>query len=159
MQEYVESVRRRKISIPYKPYVRRKHVESILVTRKNIPKKVFNLNDTIPHSVRLVHPLTMLFSYGYGRQRNRRLQKMQANQRRFWLPCRQGNMARCTSPDGAHQWLHAKQLNAAISQVPAPYCPGGHHGWWFWMKHKNTNKTQFLPSFLMADDAKKQNNF
>ncbi len=43
--------------IHYKPYVRRKHVESILRTCKNMTKKVFNLNNTIPHSVRLVDPL------------------------------------------------------------------------------------------------------
>jgi hypothetical protein len=32
MREYVESVLRRKKMIPYKPYVRKKHVESILGT-------------------------------------------------------------------------------------------------------------------------------
>jgi hypothetical protein len=42
--------------IPYKPYVHGKHVESILGTRKNSTKKKFNLNNTIPHSVRLVDP-------------------------------------------------------------------------------------------------------
>ncbi len=31
-------------SIPYKTYVREKHVESILGTRENMTKKVFNLN-------------------------------------------------------------------------------------------------------------------
>jgi hypothetical protein len=46
-----------KKSIPYKPYVHGKHVESILGTRENMTKKVFNLNNTIPHSVRLVDPL------------------------------------------------------------------------------------------------------
>ncbi len=55
-REYVESVLRRKNLIPYKPYVCRKHVESIWGTRKNMTKKVFNLNNTIPHSVRLVNP-------------------------------------------------------------------------------------------------------
>ncbi len=38
-QEYVESVLRRKKLIPYEPYVRGKHVESILGTRKNMTKK------------------------------------------------------------------------------------------------------------------------
>jgi hypothetical protein len=33
-----------------------KQVESILGTRKNMTKKVFNLNNTIPHSVHLVDP-------------------------------------------------------------------------------------------------------
>jgi hypothetical protein len=42
--------------IPYKPYIHRKHVESILGTCKNMTKKVFNLNNTIPHSVHLVDP-------------------------------------------------------------------------------------------------------
>jgi hypothetical protein len=39
MQVYVESVLRRKKMIPYKPYVRRKQVESILGTCKNMTKK------------------------------------------------------------------------------------------------------------------------
>jgi hypothetical protein len=38
-REYVESVLRRKKLIPYKPYVRGDHVESILGTRKNMTKK------------------------------------------------------------------------------------------------------------------------
>jgi hypothetical protein len=42
--------------IPCKPYIRGKHVESILGTCKNMTKKVFNLNDMILHSVRLVNP-------------------------------------------------------------------------------------------------------
>ncbi len=55
-REYIESVLRRKKLIPYKPYVRGKHVESILGICKNMTKKVFNLNNTIPHSVHLVDP-------------------------------------------------------------------------------------------------------
>ena len=39
MREYVESVLRRKKTIPYKPYVRKKHVESILGTCKNMTLK------------------------------------------------------------------------------------------------------------------------
>ncbi len=101
----------------------------------------------------------MLFSYGYGRQRNRRLQKMQANWRQCWSPCRQGNAAGCTSPNEAHPWLHAKPLDAAIGQVPMSYCPGGCHGRGFWMKPKNTNKTQLLPSFLTVDQRKKAKQF
>ncbi len=38
-QEYIESVLKRKNSIPYKPYVRRKHLESILGICKNMTKK------------------------------------------------------------------------------------------------------------------------
>ena len=68
-------------------------------------------------------------------------------------------MARCTSPDGAHLWLHAKPLDATIKQVPVPYCPGSGHGQQFCMKPQNTNKTQLLPSFLTVDDTKKLNNF
>ncbi len=48
-----------KILIPFKPYVCRKHVESILGTCKNMTKKVFNLNNTISHSVHLVDPICM----------------------------------------------------------------------------------------------------
>ncbi len=101
----------------------------------------------------------MLFSYGYGWQQNQRFQKMQANQWQFWSPSRQGNTAQCASPNGAHLWLHAKPLDAAIGQVPAPYCPGSRHGQRFRMKHKNTNNTQLLPSFLTVDQRKKAKQF
>ncbi len=50
--------------IPYKPYVCEKNVESILGTSKNMTKKVFNLNNTIPHSVRLVNPFSALIYSG-----------------------------------------------------------------------------------------------
>ena len=33
-----------------------------------------------------------------------------------------------TSTHGAHPGLHLKPLDAAIGQVPVPYCPGGRHG-------------------------------
>ena len=88
----------------------------------------------------------MLFSYGYEQQRNLGLQKLQANWWQFWSPCRRVNTAQCASPNGVHPWLHAKPLDAAIRQVPEPYCPGGCHGQQFQMKHKNTNKTQLLAS-------------
>ncbi len=101
----------------------------------------------------------MLFSYGYGQQWNQRLQKLQANWQRFWSPCHRGNTAQCASPNGAHLWLHAKPLDAAIGQVPAPYCPGSLHGQRFRMKPKNTNKTQLLPSFLTIDRLKKAKQF
>ncbi len=68
-------------------------------------------------------------------------------------------MAQCTLPNGAHLWLHAKPLDAAIGQVPTPYCPSGRHGWQFWMKPQNTNKTQLLPSFLTIDQRKKAKQF
>ncbi len=76
---------------------------------------------------------------------------MEANQWQFWLPCRRGDTMRWALSSGAHPWLHAKPLDATIGQVPTPYCPGGRHGRQFWMKHKNTNKTQLLPSFLTVD--------
>ncbi len=102
----------------------------------------------------------MLFSYGYGQQWNQQLQKMQANWQQFWSPCHRGDTVCCATPDRAHPWLHAKPLlDAAIGQVPAPYCPGGCHGWQFWMKTKNTNKTQLLPSFPMVDWRKKAKQF
>jgi hypothetical protein len=44
--------------IPYKPHICGKQIESILGTRDNMTKKVFNLNNRIPHSVRLVNPFT-----------------------------------------------------------------------------------------------------
>ncbi len=50
--------------IPYKPYVCKKHVESILGTRESMSKKVINLNNTIPHSQCLVDPFP-----GQGSQR------------------------------------------------------------------------------------------
>ncbi len=59
------------------------------------------------------------------------------------------------SPHGAHLWLHAKPLDAAIGQVTTPHCPGGRHGRRFRMKHKNTNKTKLLSSFLTVDRRKK----
>ena len=101
----------------------------------------------------------MLVSYGYGQQRNQRLQKMQANQQQFRSPCHQDNMEQGASPNGAHPWLHAKLLDAAIGQVPAPYCPGSRHGQQFQMKQKNTIKTQLLPSFLTVDLCKKDKQF
>ncbi len=55
--------------IPYKPYVLKKHVESILGTCKNMTKKVFNLNNMIPHSVRLVNPLYEFTYYMKSYQR------------------------------------------------------------------------------------------
>ncbi len=101
----------------------------------------------------------MLFSYACGWQRNQQLQKMQANWGQFWLPCHRGNMAQCTLPNEVHPWLHAKPLDATIGWVPVPYCPGGRHGQRFWMKLKNTNKTQLLPSFLTVDRRKKAKQF
>ncbi len=101
----------------------------------------------------------MLFSYGHGWQRNQRLQKIQANWQRFWSPCRRGNTAQCALPDGAHPWICAKPLDAAIGKMPASYWTGSRHGERFRMKQKNTNKTQLLPSFLTVDRRKKAKQF
>jgi hypothetical protein len=84
---------------------------------------------------------------------------MQANWQQIWSPCCRGNTALCASPNGVHPLLHAKPLDAAIGWVPAPYCPGGCHIWWFWMKSKNSNKTQLLPSFLTVDRHNKAKQF
>ncbi len=57
-------------------------------------------------------------------------------------------------PDGAHRWLHAKPLDAAIGRVLAQYRPGGRHGHCHCRLVQNTNKTQLLASnyrtFLLA---------
>ncbi len=45
------------------------------------------------------------------------------------------------SLDIGHPWLHAKPLDAAIGQVPAPYCPGGLHSRQFQMKKTHTHTT------------------
>ncbi len=66
---------------------------------------------------------------------------------------------RGASPNGLHPWLHVKPLDAAIGQVPTPHCPGGRHGWRFWIKQKNTNKTQLFLSFLTVDRRKKAKQF
>ncbi len=101
----------------------------------------------------------MIFSYGYGQQQNWRLQEIQANWQQFQSPCCWGNTTRCTLPNAAHPWLHAKPLDATIGQVPAPYWPGSHHGQQFQMKHKITIKTKLLPRFLTVDRRKKAKKF
>ncbi len=53
---------------------------------------------------------------------------MQRIRRRLRQPCRWGDMARATSPNGAYRWLHVKPLYAAIGRVLAPNRPGGRHG-------------------------------
>jgi hypothetical protein len=59
-----------------------------------------------------------------------------------------------TPPNGAHRWLHAKPLDAAIGRVLVPYWPGGRHGHCRRRRVQNTNKTQLLasdyPTFLLA---------
>ncbi len=85
--------------------------------------------------------------------------KIHVKRWQIWWACGYGGAMRGASPNGAHPWLHAKPLDAAIGRVPAPYCPGGRHCQLFWMKHKNTNKTQLLPSFLTVDWRKKAKQF
>jgi hypothetical protein len=51
-----------------------------------------------------------------------------ANRWQNQWPCEYGGAMRGALPDGVHPWLHAKPLDAAIGQVPAPYCPSGCHG-------------------------------
>ncbi len=98
-------------------------------------------------------------AYSCGQQQNQRRQKIHVKSWKFWWPCGYGGAMLGALPNGAHLWLHAKPLDAAIGQVPAPYCPGGCHGWQFWMKQNNTNKTQLLSSFLMVDRCKKAKQF
>jgi len=59
-------------------------------------------------------------------------------------PCRRGDTARGTSPDGAYQWLHAQPLDAAIGHVLTPYRPGGRHGHRRRRRVKTKHKTQLL---------------
>jgi len=55
----------------------------------------------------------------------------------FQLPCGCSGVMQGTLPEpyGAHPGQHWKLLDAATSQVPAPYCPGGCHGRRIRMKH------------------------
>ncbi len=99
--------------------------------------------------------ITWSLANGCGQQQNWRQQKIHVKCWQFQWLCWYGNAMRGTLSNGAHPRLHAKPLYAAIRQVPAPYHPGGHHGWQFRMKQKNTNKTHLLPSFLMVDQCKK----
>jgi hypothetical protein len=58
------------------------------------------------------------------------------------------------SPNAVHPWLHAKPLDAAIGRVPAPYCPGGHHGQGF-QKKKTPAKHNFYLAFSWKTNIKK----
>ena len=71
---------------------------------------------------------------------------MLRTQRRLGQPCRREDTARGTPPDGAHRWLHAKPLDAAIGRVLAPYRPGGRHGHRRRRRVKTQHKTQLLAS-------------
>ncbi len=57
------------------------------------------------------------------------------------------SMASCKATRYCHQ----------VSARPVPPC--GCHGWRFWIKPKDTTKTQLLPSFLMVDQCKKAKQF
>jgi hypothetical protein len=54
--------------------------------------------------------------------------KIHVKRWQFQWPCRYGGAIWGALPNGAHPWLHAKPLDAAIGQVPVPYCPGGRQG-------------------------------
>ena len=64
------------------------------------------------------------------------------NQRQLRLPWQCSGTMRGASPDGAHPGLHSKPLDAAIGQVPAPYCPDGRHGRQIRIKHTHTKTKQ-----------------
>ncbi len=103
--------------------------------------------------------ITWSLAYGCGQQWNWRWQKIHVKRWQFRWPCGYGGAMRSALPDGVHPWLHVKPLDAAIGKVPTLYCPSGRHCRKFWMKQKNTNKTQLLPSFLMVDQHKKTKQF
>jgi hypothetical protein len=103
--------------------------------------------------------ITWSLAYGCGQEQNLRQQKIPVKRWQFQRPCGYGGAMRGASHNGAHPWLHAKPLDAAIGQMPTLYCPGGCHCQQFRMKQKNTNKTQLLPSFLTVDRRKKARQF
>ncbi len=107
----------------------------------------------------LISTITWSLAYVCDQQRNWRRQKIHFKRWQFRWTCGYGGAMWGTSPDGAHPWLHAKPLDATIRQLPTGYCPGSRHGWRFWMKQKNTNKTQLLPGFLTVDWHKKVKQF
>jgi hypothetical protein len=74
-------------------------------------------------------------------------QKIHVKRWKVQKPCVYGGAMRGTLPDGAHLWLHAKPLDAAIGQVPAPYCPGGRHGRQFLKEKKTLTKHNFYLAF------------
>ena len=91
----------------------------------------------------------MVFSYGYGWERNwRQHQKMLA----ISLAMRSGGAMWGASPNGANPRLHSKPPDAAIGWVLALHHRGGcHDGRRFWSKTQNTNKKLFLASQPMVD--------
>ena len=48
--------------------------------------------------------------------------------RSFWWPCGCIGVMHMVLPDAAQPGLHRKPLDAAIRQLLALYCPGGHQG-------------------------------
>jgi hypothetical protein len=46
--------------------------------------------------------------------------KIHVKRWQFQWPCGYGGAMRGALPNGAHPWLHAKPLDAAIGQVPVP---------------------------------------
>jgi len=54
-----------------------------------------------------------------------------------------------TLPNGAHLWLYAKPLDAAIGRVPEPYHPGGSQSHQFWLQNtKHLQNTIFIATFV-----------
>jgi len=54
--------------------------------------------------------------------------RMHLHHGQFRWPWRCADAIRSTSPDGAHQGLHLKPLDAAIGRLLTPYSPGGRQG-------------------------------
>jgi hypothetical protein len=72
--------------------------------------------------------ITWSLAYSCGQQQNPWRQKIHLKRWQFRWPCGYGGAMRGASPNGAHPWLHAKPLDAAIGRVPTPYCRSGRHG-------------------------------
>ncbi len=88
-----------------------------------------------------------------------RRQKIHVKRWQFRWPCKYGSAMRGALPDGAHPWLHAKPLDAAIGQVPCHIAPAATMVDNFEWNTKNTNKTQLLSSFFTVDQRKKDKLF
>ncbi len=81
--------------------------------------------------------------------------------KRWWFrrPCIYGGAIRGLLPNGAHPQIHAKPLDAAIRQVPAPYCPDSYHGWRLQKEEKTLTKHNlYLLAFSQYTNIKKPSN-
>ncbi len=93
--------------------------------------------------------ITWSLAYSCGQERNQCRQKIHVKCWQFQRPCVYGYGGAMwgASPDGAHPWLHAKPLDAAIGRVPVPYRLGGRHGRQFQKEKKTLTKHNFYLAF------------